>query len=75
MWTKFCDVKVDILDTADIRFSHEDLNIIAKSDAVERELNISNVDQGFAGVYFRDGVYIETYGPDQYMFWKNMNSA
>ena len=75
LWTKVCDVKVEIVDAGDVRFNHKDLNIIAKSDAVEKELNISNVEQGFAGVYFMDGAYVETFGPGQYMFWKNMGKV
>jgi len=42
---------------------------------VEKELNILNVERGFAGVYFKDGTYVETYGPGQYMFWKNMGKV
>ncbi len=75
LWTKVCDVKVEIVDAGDVRFNHKDLNIIAKSDAVEKELNIINVEQGFAGVYFKDGAYVETFGPGQYMFWKNMGKV
>ena len=75
LWTKVCDVKVEVVDAGDVRFNHKDLNIIAKSEAVEKELNILNVEQGFAGVYFKDGAYVETCGPGQYMFWKNMGKV
>jgi len=75
LWTKVCDVKVEVVDAGDVRFNHKDLNIIVKSEAVEKELNISNVEQGFAGVYFKDGAYVETCGPGQYMFWKNMGKV
>jgi regulator of protease activity HflC (stomatin/prohibitin superfamily) len=68
-------VKVEVVDASDVRFNHKDLNIIVKSEAVEKELNISNVEQGFAGVYFKDGAYVETCGPGQYMFWKNMGKV
>ena len=75
LWTNVCDVKVEVIDVEDVRFNHTDLNVIAKSDAVEKELNISIIEQGFAGVYFKDGVYVETFGPGQYMFWKNMGKV
>jgi regulator of protease activity HflC (stomatin/prohibitin superfamily) len=75
LWTKVRDVKVEVVDAGDVRFNHKDLNSIAKSEGVEKELYISNVEQGFAGVYFRDGAYVETCGPGQYMFWKNMGKV
>ncbi len=75
LWTKFCDVKVEVIDASDVRFNHKDLNIIAKYEAVEKELNISNVEQGVASVYFKDGAYVETFGPGQYMFWRNMGKV
>jgi len=75
LWTKIRDVKVEVVSAGDVRFNHKDLKIIAKSEAVEKELNISNIEQGFAGVYFKDGDYVETLGPGQYMFWKNMEKV
>jgi regulator of protease activity HflC (stomatin/prohibitin superfamily) len=75
LWTKVCDVKVEVVDAGDVRFNHKDLNTIAKSEAVEKELYISNVEQGFAGVYFKDGAYVETCEPGQYMFWRNMGKV
>ncbi len=75
LWTKFRNVKVEVVDARDVRFNHKDLNIIAKSSGVEHALNISNVEQGFAGVYFKDGVHVDTFGPGQYMFWRNMGKV
>jgi len=75
LWTKFCEVKVEVIDAGDVRFNHKDHNIIAKNEAAQQELSISNVEQGVAGVYFKDGVYVETFGPGQYMFWRNMGKV
>ena len=75
LWTSIRDVKVEVIDVSDVRFNHKDLKIIAKSDGVGNELNICNVEQGFAGVFFKDGVYADTIGPGQYMFWKNMGKV
>ena len=75
LWTGVRDVKVKVIDVIDVCFNHKDLNIIAKSDNVDKELNISNVEQGFAGVFFKDGVFVDTYDPGQYMFWKNMGKV
>jgi regulator of protease activity HflC (stomatin/prohibitin superfamily) len=71
LWMKVRDVKVEIIDAREVRFKHEDLNLIVKSWDVENDLNISTVEPGCAGVYFKDGTYVETLGPGQYMFWKN----
>jgi regulator of protease activity HflC (stomatin/prohibitin superfamily) len=75
LWTKVRDVKVEVVDAGDVRFNHKDLNTIAKSEAVEKELYVSNVERGFAGVYFKDGAYVETCEPGQYMFWRNMGKV
>ena len=75
LWTNVRHVKVEVIDAGDVRFNHQDLNIIAKSEGVEKALYLSNVEQGFAGVYFNDGVYVETCGPGQYLFWKNMGKV
>jgi regulator of protease activity HflC (stomatin/prohibitin superfamily) len=75
LWTKIRDVRVEIIDARKVRFAHEDLSLIAKSTNVEHNLNISTVDPGFAGVYFKDGNYVETLGPGQYLFWKNMGKV
>ena len=72
LWTGSRVVKTEIIDASYVRFDHKDLNAIANSDAVENELNISTVEPGFAGVYFKDGAYVDTFGPGRYMFWKNM---
>lgn len=72
LWTKVCDVRIEIIDARKVRFEHEDLNLIAKSTNIENDLNVSIVEPGYAGVYFKDGTYVETLGPGQYLFWKNM---
>ena len=75
LWTKYRDVRVDLTDARQVRFEHEDVNLIAKSKDVENDLNISTVEPGSAGVYFKDGAYVETLVPGQYMFWKNMGKV
>jgi len=75
LWTKVRDVRVEFIDAPEVRFEHKDLNLIAKSAGVENDLNISTVEPGHAGVYFKDGNYVETLGPGQYLFWKNMGKV
>src|SRR5205807_1453058 len=71
-WTTDRDVKTEIVDARSVRFTHVDLNVIAKSLQVEKVLEIVNVPANHTGVYFRDGNFVETLPPGRYAFWKNM---
>ena len=71
-WTTFCSVKAEVVDARNVRFTHADLNVIAKSQMVERVLEIVNVPASYTGVCFRDGNYIETLPAGRYAFWKNV---
>ena len=73
LWIKVRDIQIDIINAHQVHFVHEDLNLNAKSQNVDNELNISTVEPGCAGVYFQDGAYVETLGPGRYMFWKNQD--
>ena len=42
---------------------------------VDSDLHIVTVDEGFVGVYFKDGAYVETFSPGKYMFWRNMGKV
>jgi hypothetical protein len=71
-WTAFCKVKAEVVDARSVRFTHADLNVIAKSAQVERVLEIVNVPASHTGVAFRDGNIVETLPPGRYAFWKNI---
>ena len=75
LWTEVRDVQIEIIDARNVRFEHEYVNLIARSTDAERDLNMTTVDPGCAGVYFKDGAYVETLGPGQYLFWKNMGKV
>jgi regulator of protease activity HflC (stomatin/prohibitin superfamily) len=72
LWTAICDVHVEVIDAEEVLFHHKDLNVIVKSEGVDTELNVVMVEHGFVGLYFKDGVYVQTLSPGQYMFWKKM---
>jgi regulator of protease activity HflC (stomatin/prohibitin superfamily) len=74
-WTTFCSVKAEVVDARNVRFTHADLNVIAKSQMVERVLEIVNVPASYTGVCFRDGNYVETLPAGRYAFWKNVAEA
>jgi regulator of protease activity HflC (stomatin/prohibitin superfamily) len=71
-WTTFCDVKAEIVDAREVRFTHADLPVIVKSQLVERALESVTVPAGHVGVWFRDGSFVETLSAGRYAFWKNV---
>jgi regulator of protease activity HflC (stomatin/prohibitin superfamily) len=71
-WTTVRDVKIEVVDARSVRFAHADLAVIVKSQMVERVLECVTVQAGYAGVYFRDGSFVETLLPGRYAFWKNV---
>jgi regulator of protease activity HflC (stomatin/prohibitin superfamily) len=71
-WTTFYDVKTEIADAREVRFTHADLPVIIKSQLVERALENVTVPAGHVGVWFRDGNFEETLPAGRYAFWKNV---
>jgi regulator of protease activity HflC (stomatin/prohibitin superfamily) len=75
LWTACRKVRTQVVDAGEVRFEHQAINAIAKSSNVADQLNMVTVDEGFAGVYFKDGAYVQTFGPGKYMFWRNMGKV
>ncbi|MEZ4524671.1 MAG: hypothetical protein R2941_01965 [Desulfobacterales bacterium] len=50
-------------------FLHKDQHHILKSEGMDQELSAVTVDQGHAGVCYKDGEYFKTLIPGQYLFW------
>ncbi len=71
LWTGFREIRTEIVDTGQTRFEHQDISAILLSAGVDEKLESLVVEDGFAAVFFRDGEYIQTFGPGRYMFWKN----
>ncbi|MDH3975235.1 MAG: slipin family protein [Deltaproteobacteria bacterium] len=75
LWTTFRKVKIEIIDASEIRFIHKSRKSIADSpDATER-FHMVFVDEGFKGLYFRDGEFVDTLGPGQHLFWKGIGKV
>jgi regulator of protease activity HflC (stomatin/prohibitin superfamily) len=47
------------------------MNVILSSPGVDKLLETFVVEEGFAGIFFRDGEYVRTFGPGRYLFWKD----
>lgn len=71
-WTTVREVKAEIVDARNVRFTHADLTVIIKSQLAERVLETVAIPANHAGVYFKDGTYVETLGAGRYAFWKNI---
>lgn len=75
IWTRFRNVKVEIVRADKARFENPDLPIILQSEGVDGVLNASTVEEGHRGVLFVDGAYVETLEPGKYGFWKRGRNA
>jgi hypothetical protein len=75
IWSKFCKVDVEIVDARQVLFDHKDLNVILKSKDAEKVLNVFTVEEGHAGVYFKDGDYVKTLVPGQYASWMKVGKV
>jgi hypothetical protein len=71
LWTRFRKVRTEVIDAREIRFEHKDIHVIAKSPGAGELLDTWVVEEGFAGILFRDGEYVRTFGPGRYLFWKD----
>jgi regulator of protease activity HflC (stomatin/prohibitin superfamily) len=71
-WTMLRDVKVEVVDARKVRFEHNDLRVIMRSQMVDRVLEVGTVEPHHVGVLFVDGDFVETLPPGRYAFWKNL---
>lgn len=75
LWSKFRDIKTEIVDARDVLFEHKSIDVILKSEGVDGVLNVFNVEEGHVGVYFKDGEYVKTLAPGKYATWKNVGKV
>ncbi len=75
-WTGQKNVRIEIVDSRQVRFEHEDLKVIARTQSAQKLLlDVYTVNRDHVGVLFIDGRYIETLAPGQYAFWKGASEA
>ena len=74
-WNGARDVRVEVIDARQVRFEHEDLKVITRSQAVGRLLDICTVNRNCAGVLFIDGQYVDTLAPGLCAFWREVAEA
>lgn len=74
-WLGKRDVRVEIVDVREHRFTHADLKVIARSVEATQLLDICTVARNSVGVLFVDGRYVDTLPPGMYAFWKHAADA
>jgi len=75
LWTKFKEIRTEVVDARPVRFTHKDMNIILASATSPELLENVVVEEGWAAVYFKDGEYVQTLSPGRYLFWKQMGKV
>lgn len=75
IWKTVREIRYEIVDAREIRFDHKDFNAIQASDGAFVHLTPAFVTEGFVGVLYKDGAHVDTLGPGQYLFWKNMGKV
>ena len=70
-WNGMRDVRVETIDTREVRFQHDQLQTIARAPEASRMLDICSVGRNCVGVLFVDGRYVDTLAPGLFAFWKD----
>ena len=70
-WTGFREVRIEVIDTRNVRFEHAQLKSIVRAPDVARTLDVCTVNRDCVGVLFIDGRYVENLQPGLYAFWKD----
>lgn len=74
-WTGQKQVKVEVVDVREVRFTHAELPAMVRSPMAERLLDVCRVERHCEAVLFYDGRYVETLAPGLYAFWKGPADA
>ena len=75
LWTAFRQVRTETVDARAVRFDHADAAAILASPGAEEFLEEITVEEGHAGVFFRNGAYVETLPAGRYAMWKGVQKA
>jgi hypothetical protein len=68
IWTGVRKVRVEVLDIANLRFEHAEIDTITDNARAQAALQVVQIDQGFAAPVFDNGAHQETLKPGAYAF-------
>ncbi len=71
LWSEFCDIRIEIIDTEMIMLNHKEATAIANADNSGKELEIISVAEGYKCVFFKTGKVEKILDPGRYLFWRN----
>ena len=74
-WTGQKHVRVEVVDSRNVRLEHNELKVIARSPTARCVLDVCTIERDRVGVLFIDGQYIDTLAPGLYAFWKGQSEA
>lgn len=74
-WTKFRNVRAEVIDASGGRFEHKSMNTILNVKSAMPYLEVYNVPDGHQGVLLRDAELLGCFNPGRYVFWKNTGSV
>lgn len=70
-WTGVREVRVETVDSRDVRVEHKDLKAIVRAPEASRLLDICKVERDHVGVLYIDGRYVAQLEPGLYAYWKD----
>ncbi len=70
LWTVFNDIKVEVVDIDSVVFNNENLDTIMQCTAARDFLDEHIVEDGFVGLFFKNGAFVSELAPGRYAFWK-----
>lgn len=74
LWTVERDIRAEVIDARAMQLVHPELATIVRAPEADTVFDILEVEQGHAGLWFRDGVYQATLEPGTYAFWKGVGT-
>jgi regulator of protease activity HflC (stomatin/prohibitin superfamily) len=75
LWTVFRKVNVETFDARLIRFDHADLAAIAQARGAAPLLDVTTIEAGHAGLFFKDGRHEATLAAGPHALWKGVAKA
>lgn len=75
LWTENRRVNVEVVEVDGSRFEHPQLDVITRHPSAHEQLEVCDVQRDHAGVYFRNGRFVEVLDAGRYAFWKRTANA
>ena len=74
-WQDMRQVRVEVIDARNVRFQHENLNVISRLSGISSLLDVCEVGRQCMAAMYINGRFQEVVGPGPYAFWKGMADA